>query len=156
VNGYLAGNLSVIEELLDGLAALVKPLDEACLNWTPPTDNANSIADLTAHILGSIEAWLARALAEPFERNRDAEFETHADAATLLAAIEGSRQRIKERLARLDGIDPAVERNIRRLNAPGEVPISVGWCIAHAVIHAGEHWGQIQLTQDLYEQSQTR
>jgi hypothetical protein len=28
--------------------------------------------------------------------------------------------------------------------------LSVGWCIAHALIHAGEHWGQIQLNLQLY------
>jgi uncharacterized damage-inducible protein DinB len=155
VNGHLAGELAVIEELFDGLAALVEPLDEACLNWTPPADDANSIADLTAHILGSIEAWLARALAEPFERDRDAEFETHADTIALLTTIDASRRRVRERFARLDGVDGAIERRIRRLDAPAEAPISVGWCVAHAVIHAGEHWGQIRLTRDLFERSRT-
>src|SRR5688572_5261068 len=139
--------------MFDGLAELVAPLDEAGLNWTPPASEANSIADLVYHILGSLNAWFSRALDEPFERDRDAEFESRAAAPDLLAAITRSREAIRGQLERLDGVDGALQRQIQRHDAPAAEPLSVGWCIAHAIIHAGEHWGQIRLTRDLYAES---
>jgi hypothetical protein len=28
--------------------------------------------------------------------------------------------------------------------------VTIAWCVEHAIIHVGEHWGQIQLTAQLY------
>jgi hypothetical protein len=49
----------------------------------------------------------------------------------------------------MDGIDPADERQVRLYGATGERTVTVGWCLARALRHTGEHWGQIQLTRDL-------
>jgi uncharacterized damage-inducible protein DinB len=149
VNADLAARLAVLEELYDALAALVGPLDEAALNWAP-LPGANSIAALTVHIAGSMNSWLARALAEPHARDREAEFRAHRAAAELLATIEESRRLARDQLARLDGVAPGTMRSVRRLSSGQVVDVSVAWCIEHALIHAGEHWGQIQLTRDLY------
>ena len=34
--------------------------------------------------------------------------------------------------------------------ASEEIELSLAWCVEHALIHAGEHWGQIQLTAQLH------
>jgi uncharacterized damage-inducible protein DinB len=140
--------LAVLEELFDDLAALLGSLDPDCANWTAPEPNANSIADLVRHVAGSLDAWLSRALDEPFERDRDAEFEAFHSPPELLAAVERSREKVREQFARLDGIDPGTVRRFRRLGEGEETEQTAAWCVAHAVNHAGEHWGQIQVIRD--------
>jgi hypothetical protein len=49
----------------------------------------------------------------------------------------------------MDGVDPGTERRIRLSGSPSDQTVTVGWCLARAVRHVGEHWGQIQLTRDL-------
>lgn len=150
MNPHLAASLAVLEEMYDGLAGLIRPLDEDCLNWSPPVADSNSIAALTRHIAGSVDSWLSWALDEPLQRDREAEFRARHPSGELLALLEQSRRRVREQFTRLEGIDPGVVRHTRRLHADQQVPLTVAWCIEHAVIHAGEHWGQIQLTRQLY------
>jgi len=150
VNAHLAGELAILEELHDGMIELVTPMDEESLNWRPAMPDANSIAVLVRHVIGSISAWCSRALGEPFERDRDAEFRSHDTATSLVEALEESRVTVRELFARLDPLDPGIERTVTRRQGTEEVPVTVGWCVAHAVGHAGEHWGQIQLNRDLY------
>ena len=150
MNPYLTASLAVLEELYDGLADLIAPLGEDCLNWTPTVADTNSVAVLTVHVAGSVNSWLARALAEPFERDRDAEFLVRRNAADLLALIAHSRALAREQFARLDAIDGGIVREVRRLASGQDAAYSVAWCIEHALIHAGEHWGQMQLNVQLY------
>lgn len=150
MNPYLAASLAVLEEMYDALAALIAPLGEDCLTWTPTTEDTNSIAVLSVHIAGSVNSWLARALAEPFERDRDAEFVARRAATELVALIAHSRALAREQFARVDALDGGLVRRVRRLAPDQDAEYSVAWCIEHALIHAGEHWGQIQLNVQLY------
>ena len=153
---YLTASLAVLEELYDALVALLRPLDEDCLNWSPLPQDTNSITNLTCHIAGSVNSGLARALDEPFERDRDAEFRTHYGSGELLAVIERSREQARGQFERLEGIDLGAIRQVRRLAAGGEGALTAAWCVQHALIHAGEHWGQIQLNAQLYGRSHRR
>jgi uncharacterized damage-inducible protein DinB len=151
MDAQLAASLAVLEEMYDSLIELIRPLDDDCLNWTPPVPEINSIAALTTHIAGSMNNWLTRTLGEPVVRDREAEFRRRAGAADLIATVEASRARAREQFARLDGVDRATIRRVSRsIPQPHEVDVTVGWCIEHAIIHAGEHWGQIQLTRQLW------
>lgn len=148
-NGHVAGDLAILEELYADLIDLVRPLEEDVLNSRPQAPDANTIAVLVRHIVGSIGMWCARALEEPFERDRDAEFRAYDAAPALVEALEASREHVRgqfERLAALDGSEPRV---VPQRLQPERVPVTAGWCVAHALRHAGEHWGQIQLTRDL-------
>ncbi len=147
----LTASLAVLEELYDSLVALLRPLDDACLNWTPPAPDTNSIAALTHHIAGSMDNWLTRALGEPVSRDREAEFRRQGGTADLIAVVEQSRIRAREQFARLDAVERGLVRQVRRaIPQPHDTEHTVGWCIEHAIIHAGEHWGQIQLNRQLY------
>jgi len=149
---HLAASQAVLDELYDALGAFLQPLDENCLNWIPTGDATNSIAALVHHVAGSLDNWLTRALAEPVVRDRDAEFRGRGDAATLIGIVEASRTRAHAQLARLDSIDRGTVRRVQRtMPRPHETNVTVGWCIEHALIHAGEHWGQIQLNASLYQ-----
>jgi hypothetical protein len=144
-------SLTVLEELYDDMAAFLRPLDDAILNWTPLPAETNSIAALVRHIIGANRAWLARAIDEPFERDRDAEFRARDSAPSLVAALEASRIEARRRLEHLDTIDPSTIRMVVRLQTPEPVAVTAAWCVVHALRHAGEHWGQIQLSRQLYE-----
>lgn len=150
MNPYLTASRAVLEELYDNLTELIRPLDEDCLNWTPLHGETNSITNLTCHIVGSVDSWLSRAVDEPFPRDRDAEFHTRHNAVELVSLIERSRARARDHFARLDGIDGDATRSVRRLTNQDAAPLSAAWCVEHALIHAGEHWGQIQLNHQLY------
>ena len=150
MNAYLEANLAVLEELCDELIALLRRLDDDCVNWQPLAKDTNSIAVLVTHTTGSINSWLARALGETAARDRDAEFRAHATTRDLIGLVERARDDARRSLERLDTMDPAEKRPVRRLSRGEDATVSAAWCVEHAVIHAGEHWGQIQLTRQTY------
>lgn len=150
MNAHLAASLAVLEELYDGLGNLVRPLDADCLNWTPPIPDTNSISALVTHTVGSIESWLSRGLGDAITRDRNAEFHAQHTAAELVAMIEGARLDTRRRFASLERADLGALHHVRRMSTNREEDVSVAWCIEHALIHAGEHWGQIQLNRQLY------
>jgi len=147
---HLEAGLAALDEQFDGMVALLRPLGEECLNWTPPAAETNSIAAMVTHTCGAIDSWLARALVETIDRNREAEFEARADAAGLVGRIERCRSETRRRLEALSQLDPATVRSVRRLSRGEDQRVSIAWCVEHAIVHAGEHWGQIQLTKQLY------
>src|SRR5262249_46340693 len=104
--------------------------------------------------IGSNDAWLARAAGEPFLRARESEFMAQSDAPRLIAAIEDARREAKRRLILAAAIPPDTIRVVRRLDATHDVELTVAWCVAHALMHCGEHWGQIQLTRQFYDARQ--
>jgi uncharacterized damage-inducible protein DinB len=150
MSAHLEAGLAALEEQLDAMVELLRPLDADCLNWRPPAPETNSIAAMVTHTCGSIDGWLARALVESIDRNRDAEFEARADAAALVERVERCRIETRRRVEALRALDPATIRSVRRLSSGRDQDVSVAWCLEHAIIHAGEHWGQIQLTKQLY------
>jgi hypothetical protein len=150
MNPHLSASRAVLDELFDDLARLLGEIDDAGANWAAPEANANSIADLVRHVAGSLDAWLSRALDESFVRDRDAEFAAHHAPAELAAIVERSRSKVRDQFARLEGVDPGAVRRFRRLGEDSDAELTAAWCIAHAVIHAGEHWGQIQVIRDRY------
>ena len=149
VNAVLSGGWSELEGTFSELVALLEPLDEAAINWQPPAAGSNSIAALVRHTIGSASMWCAIALDEPFERDRDAEFRVHESPGALVAALREFVSSLGDRFERLDAVDPESEHHDPRRGSDGEVH-TAGWCIAHVLSHTGEHWGQIQLTRDLY------
>jgi hypothetical protein len=149
VNAVLRGASSELEDTFSELVALAESLDEAAINWRPPAPDSNSIAVLVRHTIGSASMWCSIALDEPFERDRDAEFRVHESPATLVTALREFVSSLGGQFERLDAVDPASEHHDPRRGSDGEV-YTTGWCIAHVQSHTGEHWGQIQLTRDLY------
>jgi len=150
LNAHLTAGLAVLDEIYDDLAALIGQSDDDALNWTPPVPNANSTATLTRHIAGSNDAWFRRALGESFQRDRDAEFRYRGTAQELVDLLNASRTTLRDLAERLDTVDPAAIRRYTRLGDTHESALSVAWCIEHALVHAAEHWGQIQINHQLY------
>jgi uncharacterized damage-inducible protein DinB len=150
LNAHLTAGLAVLDEIYDDLIALIRRADDAALNWSPPVPDANSAAALTRHIAGSNDAWFRRALGETFQRDRDAEFRFQGTAQELITVLTESRAALRDYAERLDAVDPAAIRRYTRLGDDHESALTVAWCIEHALVHAAEHWGQIQLNCQLY------
>lgn len=147
---FLTANLAVLDEMYDGLVAFVRPLDNDTLNWSPLPDATNSIAAMVTHTVGATNSWFARAAGESLARDRDAEFRVRSSAAELVATIEQGRTEAHRLAELVDRRDPSTIVRVRRLSQGTEASYSIAWCVEHAIIHAGEHWGQIQLTQQIY------
>jgi uncharacterized damage-inducible protein DinB len=147
----LASALAVFEEIYGAMAELVRPLDQAALNWAPLARDTNSIAVLVHHVVGSSNGWLARAVGEPFERDRDAEFRRSDGPAALVALIESARSEVRRRFGLLGDQDLSQTLRVTRVSAPDGEEVSRAWCVAHALAHLSEHWGAMQLTRQLYE-----
>jgi uncharacterized damage-inducible protein DinB len=150
VSAQLEAARAVYDELCDDLVGLLPTLDEAALNWAPLGDQTNSIAAIVRHVAGSMDSWLSRAVGETVTRDREAEFAYRGGAPDLLALVERSRAETRRRLERLATMDLTRTVRYRRTGASEEIELSLAWCVEHALIHAGEHWGQIQLTAQLH------
>ncbi len=147
---FLTASLARLEEIFDDLIALLNRADEASFDWKPSTSDTNSTAILVKHMTVSAAIWLARALDEPLTRDRDAEFRFSGSRIELIAVIEDARELTRQQFARLDGIDPSEVRSYSRVTKPEQTGFTVAWCVEHALVHTAEHWGEIQLIQQLH------
>ncbi len=150
MSAELDAALAVLEEILDDLSDTIRPLDDAALNWAPLGEGTNPIAVLAIHTAGSTTAWLARAAGEEAMRDREAEFRSRGGAADLLSLIERCRDDARRRIRQLEGMDLTSPRHVHRLRGDVDADVSAAWCVQHSLAHASEHWGQIQLTAQLY------
>ena len=134
-----------LETMYDGLTNLLNSIDEAALNWTPGVPETNSIAILVAHTVGATARWLSNASGSVRMGDRPAEFRTRATIQQTLALVEQARADTANWFATIERQDPSAERPYLGENTQ----TTVAWCVEHAVAHAHEHWGQIQLTAQL-------
>ena len=127
----------------------VRDLTVEELNWKPAPDT-NSIAVLVVHTLGSEAEVLRVAANVPGERDRPAEFQvTATDAEDLLREIDQADSYIDAMAPRIMAEDLAAERP--RGDRPPETGLH--WLLTNYG-HAREHLGHIQLTKQLYAETQ--
>ncbi len=153
MNAQLQASLDAFDELFEQMRPFVAPLADDVLAWRPPIAGANTIAALVTHLCGSTNTWLARAVGETIQRDRDAEFQRRANAGELVALIDETHAEVRRRIGLMDGRDLSTRLTVTRAggaHAGQTMDVSLAWCLEHALVHAGEHWGHIQLTQQLY------
>jgi hypothetical protein len=122
----------------------VSGLDRAALNWKPHPE-ANSLAVLVVHTLGSEREMIRAVRGIATERDRIAEFEVEADAADLIALLEQADADLDGHIAALTSQDLTAARpRGDRLPRPG-----IEWLLRNYG-HAREHLAQIELTRQLY------
>ena len=152
MNAQLQAGLDAFDEMVEQMRAFVAPLADDVVVWRPPVADANTIAALVTHVCGSTNTWLARAVGETIQRDRDAEFQRRATARELVALIDETRSEVRLRIGLMDGRDLTKKLTVTRAggaHAGQTMDVSLAWCLEHALVHAGEHWGHIQLTQQL-------
>jgi uncharacterized damage-inducible protein DinB len=137
VTGALEQLRQDIQTGLDGQSA-------AALNWLP-YPGGNTIAGLLAHMIESSTFLLATGRGETIERHRDEQFAaTSPDAATLLAQVDAAWTALLASVRAYTPADFTAQHTMRG------TPRSGAWFLLRACEHLAEHWGQIQLTRDLY------
>jgi hypothetical protein len=146
VNPFVEATGAVFDEVYGDLRDLLAALDDEAVNWTPAAPETNSIAVMTVHLVGATSRWLSRAAASPVTSDRAAEFRARASGDELTALVARAREDARQWLTACDGLDLGTLRDAGR---PGWT-VTAAWCIQHALAHAHEHWGQIQLTRQLH------
>ncbi len=133
------------------LREAVRDLEPDALNWSPVSE-AISVAALVVHTIGS-EAEVLRAVrAVPGERDRDAEFRTHADtAADLVAHLDAADVYLDEMTGTITAAD------LDAMRPRGDRPPAKGlyWLVSNYG-HAREHLAHVQLTLQLYREQKAR
>ena len=135
----------LFHEVHKGIREQVEGVDGEALNWKPHPD-ANSVAVLVVHTLGSEREMIRAVRLLSTERDRPAEFTAEADAADLLALLDRADRELDEHVAAITGAD------LTEMRPRGDRPPRPGleWLVANYG-HAREHLAQIQLTRQLYK-----
>jgi len=144
-----AAVVALFQQLHDEIRDLVRSVDHAALNFIP-CPNANSIATIVTHVLGSEAETIGTIAGLQIERDRDAEFHR-------------GDQRRESLLRQVDEADAALTALQPRLTAerlasvvslptlgPAEGRPGVTWIIGN-LGHAREHMGHATLTRQLSE-----
>jgi len=131
---------SVHRNFRDEIASLER--DE--LNWKPHPQ-ANSIAVLLTHTLGSEKEMLRAVRGMGSDRVRSAEFEVTTDAEALIALLALGDQDLDEHISKMTAED------LTAMRPRGDRPPRPGLELLVANYgHAREHLAQAQLTKQLY------
>ena len=123
---------------------LIGGMDAEALNWKPHPE-ANSIAVLVTHTLGSEREMLAAVRGVKVLRDRPSEFVVQADSASLEALIDQADAWLIEQTGPLTAADMTASR------PRGDFPPQRGlvWLVTNYG-HAREHVAQMELTKQLY------
>lgn len=147
-----------LERLIDlhrGILDTIEGLSPEALDWTPlqkTSGDMNSINVLVVHLCGAERYWIGdvacgdisgRVRAEEFQvSGMNANFLTEKiNAATEYAQMALEKLTIDD-LAK-DGTSPRDGRNY-----------TVGWALLHALEHTAIHLGHIQITRQMWDESQ--
>ncbi len=137
--------LFALRRNMEGVLRIVDAVPQDALDWRPDFAQANTLAALAVHSVASLEWWiLACVRGDQIPRDRDAEFR----AGTTASAI---RQRFEAWFAATEALlhdhnadwfgalshHPNGDRTNRR-------------CLMHSVEHLAQHFGQMELTADLW------
>jgi hypothetical protein len=128
----------------DSMREQVRGLDRGTLNWKPHPQ-ANSIAVLVVHTLGSEREMIRAVRSLPTERDRPAEFKAEAEAGDLLALLDQADRELDEYVGALSAAD------LTEMQPRGDRPPKPGleWLLSNYG-HAREHLAQIELTKQLF------
>jgi len=134
----------LFHELHQGIREQVEGVDRDAINWKPHPD-ANSVAVLVVHTLGSEREMIRAVRMVSTERDRPAEFKAEAEAADLLALLDRADRELDEHIGALTAAD------LTEMRPRGDRPPKPGleWLVSNYG-HAREHLAQIQLTRQLY------
>jgi len=126
---------------------IVGALNQEALNWKPHPQ-ANSIAVLITHTLGSEREMLAAVRGVQVQRDRPSEFVAKADGNQLSALIDQADRHLDEYAGALTAEDLSAAR------PRGDRPPRPGleWLVTNYG-HAREHLAQIELTKQLHGDS---
>ena len=140
--------LQRLEDLQFRLHREVRDLPAEAMDWSPGPQ-MNSVAVLMAHITGVVHEGIDLGLGEPSSRVRTQEFQTRGvPSAEMLRRLDAVIDYVRDALPRLGLEDLDQERQ------DDDETITSGWALLHALEHAFLHLGHIQLTCQMWRQSE--
>ena len=146
---YFADYYSLLQICHNDIHKALDGLPPEALDWVPGKD-MNSISVLVFHLTGAERFWIGDVAAqESSGRDRDSEFkvkELGTDA--LKKRLDDTLAYAKTALEKFTLQDLELQRGSPQTDRE----FTVGWALLHALEHATEHKGQIQLTCQLWEQ----
>jgi uncharacterized damage-inducible protein DinB len=149
MNTFFADYLNLLQDCHKRIHDALNGLPPAALDWSPGQD-MNSISVLVFHLTGAERFWIGDVAAgEPSNRDRASEFKVHdLEADVLKKRLDNTLEYARTTLEKF---------TLQDLETPRRSPqtdreFTVGWALLHALEHATEHAGQIQITRQLWEQ----
>jgi DinB superfamily len=128
----------------DKIREITRDLDGPALNWKPHPE-ANSIAVLVTHTLGSEREMLAAVRGITLQRDRPSEFRVESGAKDLAVLIDQADADLDEHTAAMTAHDLTAPR----ARGDREPRPGLEWLLTNYG-HAREHLAQIELTLQLY------
>lgn len=131
----------------------IQDLPPEAFDWSPGLE-MNTLGVLVVHTAGSTRYWIGDiAGRDSSNRVRATEFETAGqDAARLIALLDEVQGHCQAVVARLTHDDLIAQHETGFSNLP---TVSGMWGLTHALEHAAQHVGHIQITRQLWDQHQT-
>ncbi|MFN8498298.1 MAG: DinB family protein [Anaerolineae bacterium] len=144
--------VSAVERLSRSILAEMEAVPPQALNWRPPFPDANTMYVLAIHTAAAAEWWIVGAAAgQPVTRDRPAEFRSEGDLAAVKAWYAEKLAAIRQAAAMLSDADLSVTRSYTTMTGRAEQN-TAAYCLLHAIEHAAEHLGHIQMTRQLWEE----
>ena len=146
---YFADYFSLLQSCHNDIHKALEGLPPEAWDWSPGKD-MNSISVLVVHLTGAERFWIGDVAAqEPSDRNRDLEFKVHdMEANVLKKRLDDTLAYAKTALGKFTLQDLETQRRSPQTDRE----FTAGWALLHALEHATEHKGQIQLTRQLWKQ----
>ncbi|MBN2043428.1 MAG: DinB family protein [Anaerolineales bacterium] len=131
------------------IKSAIEGLSTEALDWVP-AGNANSITVLITHLTAAEKFWAADiATGQTSDRVRAEEFEAaKLTEGQLVSMLDETLQSLQEAFERLSLAD----LHTMRQSTQHDMTVTSGWAILHALEHAAQHVGHIQLTVQLWEE----
>jgi uncharacterized damage-inducible protein DinB len=149
---FFAEYVERLQNCHNDILRAVDGLTASALDWAPGPD-MNSISVLVVHLTGAERFWIGDVAAqEPSDRVRDEEFKVKGlDSDALKKRLDDTLAYARTTLEKF---------TLQDLDTPRRSPqtdreFTMAWALLHALEHATEHLGQIQLTRQLWEQSKS-
>jgi hypothetical protein len=144
---FFADYLERLEDLQRRLHKEVRDLPVEAMDWSPGPE-MNSVAVLLAHIAGLLHEGIDIGLGVPPGRVREQEFQTRGLlSAEMLRRLDAVIDYARSALPRLGLEDLDKERKDE------DGMVTCGWALLHALEHAYLHLGHVQLTCQMWRQS---
>jgi uncharacterized damage-inducible protein DinB len=146
---YFVDYFNLLQSCHNDIYKALDGLPPEALDWVPGKD-MNTISVLVFHLTGAERFWIGDIAAqESSDRNRDSEFKVKGlGTDALKKRLDNALAYAKTALEKFTLQDLELQRG----SPQTDHEFTVGWALLHALEHATEHKGQIQLTRQLWEQ----
>jgi uncharacterized damage-inducible protein DinB len=143
--------LNILQACHADIFKAMNGLPSAALDWISGPE-MNSISVMVFHLTGAERYWIGDvAVRESSERDRDSEFKVQNMRMDLLKQrLDGSLGYARQTLEKLTLQDLEASRTSPRDGRK----FTVAWALLHALEHSNLHLGHIQITRQLWMESQ--